>query len=47
VLEAPLVEVSRSRGALVAALGKVHDALDAEQRRRLARFVESLPYARA
>jgi hypothetical protein len=43
-LEAPLADVSRSRGALISTLGRIHEALDADQRRRLARFVESLPY---
>lgn len=43
-LDAPLQDVSHGRGALVAAIGKVHEALDSDQRRRLARFVESLPY---
>jgi Spy/CpxP family protein refolding chaperone len=46
-LEGPIAEVSGTRGALVAMLAKIHDALDAEQRRRLARFVESLPYGYA
>ena len=45
--EAPLADVSRSRGAWVTALGKIHEALDADQRRRLARFVEALPYGHA
>jgi hypothetical protein len=40
-LEGPLAEVSGSRGVLIATLAKIHDALDADQRRRLARFVES------
>ena len=42
--DAPLEDVSQGRGALVATIGKIHEALDADQRRRLARFVESLPY---
>jgi hypothetical protein len=42
--EAPLSDVATSRGAWVAALGKIHEALDADQRRRLARFVNALPY---
>jgi hypothetical protein len=47
VLEAPIADVSRSRGAMISTLGKIHEALDADQRRRLARFVESLPYGHA
>lgn len=46
-LDGPIAEVSISRGALVNTLAKVHDALDADQRRRLARFVQSLPYGYA
>ena len=46
-LDAPLQDVSQSRGALVSAIAKVHEALDAEQRRRLARFVDSLPFGHA
>jgi heavy-metal resistance protein len=45
--EAPLADVSMSRGAWVSALGKIHEALDADQRRRLARFIEALPYGHA
>lgn len=45
--EAPLADVARSRGAWVIAFGKIHEALDADQRRRLARFVEALPYGHA
>jgi len=43
-LDAPLQDVSQGRGALVAAIAKIHEALDADQRRRLARFVDSLPW---
>jgi Heavy-metal resistance len=46
-LDAPLQDVSHGRGALVSAIAKIHEALDAEQRRRLARFVDSLPYGHA
>ena len=46
-LEGPLVDVANSRGVVVSTLAKIHDALDADQRRRLARFVESLPYGHA
>jgi hypothetical protein len=46
-LEGPIADVSRSRGALIATIAKIHEALDADQRRRLARFVESLPYGHA
>jgi hypothetical protein len=46
-LEAPMVDVSRSRGSVVSTLAKIHEALDADQRRRLARFIESLPYGHA
>jgi hypothetical protein len=42
--EAPLSDVASSRGAWVAALGKIHEALDADQRRRLARFINALPH---
>jgi hypothetical protein len=42
-LDAPLDGVSQGRGAFVSAFAKVHEALDADQRRRLARFVEALP----
>lgn len=43
-LEAPLQDVAERRGALVAAIARIHEALDADQRRRLARFVESSGY---
>jgi hypothetical protein len=46
-LEGPLADVASSRGAVVSTLAKIHDALDADQRRRLARFVEALPYGHA
>lgn len=46
-LEAPIVDASRSRGAVASTLGKIHEALDADQRRRLARFVESMPHGHA
>jgi hypothetical protein len=46
-LDAPLEDVSRGRGAFVSAIAKIHEALDADQRRRLARFVEALPYGYA
>ncbi|HTV25303.1 MAG TPA: periplasmic heavy metal sensor [Polyangiaceae bacterium] len=46
-LDAPLQDVSQSRGALVTAIAKVHEALDADQRRRFARFVDALPYGHA
>jgi hypothetical protein len=46
-LDAPLQDVSQGRGALVSAIAKIHEALDADQRRRLARFVEALPYGHA
>jgi Heavy-metal resistance len=46
-LDGPIADVSRSRGALVTTIGKVHEALDAEQRRRLARFIDSLPFRHA
>ncbi len=45
--EAPLADVARSRGEWVTALGKIHEALDAGQRRRLTRFVEALPHGPA
>jgi hypothetical protein len=32
---------------LVSAIAKIHEALDAEQRRRLARFVAALPAGHA
>ena len=47
VLDAPLEHVSHERGAFVSAISKIHEALDADQRRRLARFVEALPYGHA
>ena len=40
-------EVSRLGKSLSVAIGKVHEALDPDQRRRLARFIESLPYGHA
>jgi hypothetical protein len=46
-LEAPLQGVAQGRGALVSAIAKIHEALDAEQRRRLARFVAALPAGHA
>jgi hypothetical protein len=46
-LDAPLQGASEGRGALVAAVAKIHEALDVDQRRRLARFVEALPYGHA
>lgn len=46
-LDAPLEDVSQGRGALVSAVAKIHEALDSDQRRRLARFVEALPYGHA
>jgi hypothetical protein len=42
-LDAPLQSAAQGRGALVSAIAKIHEALDAEQRRRLARFVTALP----
>ena len=43
-LDAQLGELSRVGRALSVAIGKVHEALDSDQRRRLARFIDSLPY---
>jgi hypothetical protein len=43
-LDAQLGAVSRVGQALSVAIGKVHEALDADQRRRLARFIDSLSY---
>jgi hypothetical protein len=42
-----LAEASSVSSALAAAVGKIHDALDADQRKRLARLVDALPYGRA
>jgi hypothetical protein len=46
-LDAPLHDVSQGRGAVVAAAAKIHEALDADQRRRLARWLDALPYGHA
>lgn len=46
-LDAPLHDVTESRGAVVSAIAKIHEALDRDQRRRLARFLEAFPYRRA
>jgi len=46
-LGAELQQALRLEGAVVAALGKIHEALDTDQRRRLARFVNALPHAAA
>lgn len=45
--DAPLQGVSEGRGAVVSAIAKIHEALDVDQRRRLARFVETLPSGHA
>jgi hypothetical protein len=42
-LDVPLEDVSRGRSVLVSAMAKIHEALDVDQRRRLARLVETLP----
>ena len=46
-LGAELQHAFRLESAVVAALGKIHEALDTDQRRRLARFVNALPHASA
>lgn len=46
-IERQLGELSRVGGSLAIAIGKVHEALDADQRRRLARLIDSLPYRHA
>jgi hypothetical protein len=46
-LGAELQQAFRLESAVVAALGKIHEALDTDQRRRLARFVNALPHASA
>jgi hypothetical protein len=46
-LETQLGELSRVGRALSVSFGKIHEALDADQRRRLARFIEALPYGQA
>jgi Spy/CpxP family protein refolding chaperone len=43
-LQDRLDEVSNVGPALAAAVAKIHDALDADQRKRLARLVGALPY---
>ncbi len=47
VIGARVAELSGVGSALAVAIGKVHDALDAEQRRRLARFIQALPHGHA
>ena len=42
-----LVDASNVSPALVTAVAKIHDALDADQRKRLARLVDALPYGHA
>jgi hypothetical protein len=46
-LDGPLQGASEGRGAVVSAVAKIHEALDVDQRRRLARFVEALPFGHA
>jgi Spy/CpxP family protein refolding chaperone len=46
-LDAHAAEASSLTRALVVAIGKTYDALDPDQRRRVARFVDSLPYGHA
>lgn len=46
-LSAQLAATSSVSPALATAVAKIHDALDADQRRRLARLIDALPYGRA
>jgi Spy/CpxP family protein refolding chaperone len=46
-LDAHVSEASRLTRALVVAVGKTYEALDPDQRRRVARFVDALPYSHA
>jgi Spy/CpxP family protein refolding chaperone len=46
-LDTRVGELSRVGPSLALAIGKIHEALDADQRRRLARFIDSLPYGPA
>jgi Spy/CpxP family protein refolding chaperone len=46
-LDAHVSEASRLTRALVVAIGKTYEALDPDQRRRVARFVDALPYSHA
>ena len=46
-LQGRLVEASNVGPAVVSTLAKIHDALDADQRKRLARLVNALPYGHA
>lgn len=46
-LQGRLAEVSNVSPALVSTLAKIHDALDADQRKRLARLLDALPYGHA
>lgn len=43
-LDEHLSGLLRANRVVTEALGKIHEALDAEQRRRLARFIESMPF---
>lgn len=46
-LQSRLAEASNVSPALASAVAKIHDALDADQRKRLARLVDALPYGHA
>jgi Spy/CpxP family protein refolding chaperone len=46
-LQGRLAEASNVGPALASAVAKIHDALDADQRKRLARLVDALPYGHA
>jgi len=46
-LQGRLAEASSVSPALASAVAKIHDALDADQRKRLARLVDALPYGPA
>jgi Spy/CpxP family protein refolding chaperone len=46
-LDAHVSEASQLTRALVVAIGKTYEALDPDQRRRVARFVDALPYSHA
>lgn len=46
-IDTQLGELSRAGRSLTLAIGKIHEALDADQRRRLARWIEALPYGPA
>lgn len=46
-LDGPLEGVAMGRSAVVSAIAKIHEALDSDQRRRLARMALTLPYGHA